>query len=88
MMKQYSTTMTQRGQVTVPAHVRRILGLAPRDKVIFEVEGNEVRLVPARFTLEGVRGSVPALHEAKTLDDIYAIAGEEHAQHVVDEMNT
>lgn len=85
-MKQFATTMTQRGQVTVPAPVRRVLGLAPREKVIFEVEGNEVRLVPSHFTVESVRGSVPALKEPCTLDDIYDIAGEEHAQHVIDEM--
>jgi len=85
-MKQFATTMTQRGQVTVPAPVRRALGLAPREKVIFEVEGNEVRLVPSHFTVENVRGSVPALRELRTLDEIYDIAGEEHAQHVIDEM--
>lgn len=88
MAKQFATTMTQRGQVTVPAQVRRVLGIGPRQKVIFEVEGTEVRLVPERFTVESVRGSVPALRESKTLDDVYAIAGEEHAQHVTDEMSS
>ena len=30
-MKEITTTLTQRSQVTVPAEVRRLLGLKPRD---------------------------------------------------------
>lgn len=86
-MRQYTTTMTQRGQVTLPAHVRRVLGLKPREAVTFEVEGNNVRIVPAPFTVESVRGSVPALKEPKSLKEITAIAAEEHARHVLDEMD-
>jgi len=57
-MKEIVTTMTQRGQVTVPAEVRRRLGLRPRDKVAFAIEDDKVQLVPARFTLESAFGSV------------------------------
>ena len=57
-MKEIITTMTQRGQVTVPSEVRRLLGLKPRDKVAFSIEDDEVRLTPARFTLESAFGSV------------------------------
>gem|GEM_PF-2513492 len=32
-MRQFTTTTTQRNQVTIPAEVRRILGINPRDKV-------------------------------------------------------
>jgi AbrB family looped-hinge helix DNA binding protein len=57
-MKEIITTMTQRGQVTVPSEVRRLLGLKPRDKVAFAIEKDEVRLTPARFTVESAFGSV------------------------------
>ena len=60
-MKEIITTMTQRGQVTVPSEVRRLLGLKPRDKVAFSIEDDEVRLTPARFTLESAFGSVKPL---------------------------
>jgi AbrB family looped-hinge helix DNA binding protein len=64
-MKEIITTMTQRGQVTVPSEVRRLLGLKPRDKVAFSIEEDEVRLAPARFTLESAFGSVkPATRTA------------------------
>ena len=34
-MKELLTTVTKRGQVTVPAEVRRLLGIKPYDKVAF-----------------------------------------------------
>jgi AbrB family looped-hinge helix DNA binding protein len=32
------TSVTQKGQVTIPANVRQALGLKPRDKVRFELD--------------------------------------------------
>ena len=57
-MKKITTTTTQRGQVTIPAEVRRVLGLKPRDKVAFTIEGTEVRLIPASYALESAYGSL------------------------------
>jgi hypothetical protein len=42
--------------------------------------------VPSEFTLESIRGMVPPLSEPKSLEEIFDIAGEEHAKHVIDEM--
>lgn len=60
-MKEIAATITQRSQVTLPAEVRRLLGLKPRDKVIFAIEDDAVRLLPATFTLESAYGSVEPL---------------------------
>ena len=57
-MREITTTITQRGQVTIPAEVRRILGVKPRDKVAFTIEEGHVHLAAASFTLESVYGSV------------------------------
>src|SRR5450759_1814909 len=51
-MKEFLTTVTQRGQVTIPAEVRRLLGAKTGDKVAFQVEEGQVRLAPASMTLE------------------------------------
>jgi AbrB family looped-hinge helix DNA binding protein len=42
--------VTEKGQVTIPADVRATLGLRPKDKVIFEVEGDvaTVRRAPSK----------------------------------------
>lgn len=50
-MRELETTMTQKGQVTIPAEIRARLGLKPKDKVRFELEGDVVRLrrAPSRI---------------------------------------
>ncbi|MDE2868339.1 MAG: type II toxin-antitoxin system PrlF family antitoxin [Chloroflexota bacterium] len=58
-MKEYTATTTQRNQVTIPAAVRRLLGIKPRDKVAFTIDdAGTVRLAAAQFTLESAYGSV------------------------------
>ena len=69
-MKEIITTMTQRGQVTVPSEVRRLLGLKPRDKVAFSIEKDVVRLAPARFTLESAFASVKPATRTRDLKAI------------------
>ncbi len=58
-MREITATTTQRNQVTIPAEVRRLLGLKPRDKVAFTIgEEGDVRLAAASFDLESAYGSV------------------------------
>jgi AbrB family looped-hinge helix DNA binding protein len=87
-IRHYHTTLTERGQVTLPAEIRKKLGVRPKEEVTFEVEGDTIRIVPSRFTVESVRGSVPPLAERRPLKEIFDIAAEEHAGHAVDEMTT
>jgi len=66
-VKQIITSLTQRGQLTMPVEVQRLLGVKPRDQVIWEIDEGEttVRSAP---TLESVFGSVPAI-PGMTTDD-------------------
>jgi AbrB family looped-hinge helix DNA binding protein len=57
-MQEFETTLTERGQVTIPIEVRRILGLHPRDRVRFEVEGKVVRISQASSKILPFFGSV------------------------------
>lgn len=57
-MKEITTRLTQRGQVTVPVEVQRLLGIRPRDRVVFAIDNGDVRLVPARYQLEAASGSL------------------------------
>lgn len=85
-MKAMLTTLTQRGQITVPAEVRRLLGIKPREKVAFLIEDNQVRLVPAPFTLETAYGSVTPTKRPEDFEEIIHQAKEEHAKRVIGEM--
>ena len=50
-----TSTITQKGQITIPAEIRRRLGLMPTQKVIIIQEGNEAKIKPVRdfFSLRG-----------------------------------
>jgi bifunctional DNA-binding transcriptional regulator/antitoxin component of YhaV-PrlF toxin-antitoxin module len=76
-MKEFTATVTNQHQVTLPVEVQRALGITARSTVIFAVEEDQVRLLPATFTLESAAGSVPALEGEREIDDLIREAKEE-----------
>lgn len=53
---QFTASVTQKGQATIPAPIRKRLGIKPNTKIIFELkEGNEATIKPVIdfFTLKG-----------------------------------
>lgn len=61
-MREIIATVSSKGQVTIPADVRKHLGVGEPDKVAFVIEEDgSVQLRPAQFTLESVLGALPAL---------------------------
>lgn len=46
------STMTIKGQVTIPVAIREELGLAPREMVVFVKEGKRVYFEPIKSFLE------------------------------------
>lgn len=79
-MKEILSTVTQRGQVTLPAEVRRLLGVGPKDKVAFTIEDGRVGVVPARLSLKAVFGSVRPATSTEDLQAISRAAKEEKAE--------
>lgn len=57
-----ATTLTKKGQVTIPKEIRELLGLKERDKVLFIEQGGVVVVKPMKGNVLDVRGSVPARH--------------------------
>ena len=82
-MTEYVSSVSPKGQITLPAAVRRRLGLKAKDKVTIQVDGDDVRLLPARFTLETAAGSVPALAEPLTWEEIEARINEDRDERIV-----
>ncbi|RIK45219.1 MAG: AbrB/MazE/SpoVT family DNA-binding domain-containing protein [Chloroflexi bacterium] len=87
-MQQIVTTMTRRGQITIPDEVRRLLRLKPHDKVAFTIENGEVRLVPVAFTLETAFGSVPPLRTGDDIEEQIRNAKDERAGRVLQAVST
>lgn len=53
------STVTSKGQVTIPKEIRDLLHIRSNDKVDFVLEGERVVLVPVK-TLRDLRGAVSA----------------------------
>lgn len=77
-MREIPATISKKGQLTLPVEVQRLLGVGPRDRVVFAVNDDQVRLVPARYTLESVMGSVEPPTRTEEFERISAEAKEEH----------
>lgn len=80
-MRELVSTISSKGQVTLPIDVRRKLGVGTADKVAFVLtDDGTIELRPVRFTLESVIGSLPALpNESIDLEREVAEAVEEQA---------
>lgn len=62
-MRPVETSVTQKGQVTIPVEVRNRLGLKPRDRVVFELDGDTVPLRPASSTVRRHFGTVAPIQK-------------------------
>jgi len=82
-VREILSTVTQRGQVTIPAEVRRLLGARTGDKVAFRIEGGQVRLAPATMTLEGAYRSVKPVGRPEDFKQIERDAKQEHVDRVL-----
>ncbi len=61
------STITSKGQVTIPAVIRRALGLKPHDKVAFHLEDDVVRIEPAKMSVLDNYGAVKLRGSTKNL---------------------
>ena len=68
-MREFETTMTQKGQVTVPAEIRAYLGLKPRDRVRFELEADGVKLRPAQSRIARHFGAVSLVGKPLSIEE-------------------
>ncbi|MHB8576012.1 MAG: AbrB/MazE/SpoVT family DNA-binding domain-containing protein [Dehalococcoidia bacterium] len=78
-MRQYLSSVSQKGQITIPTEVRRMLHIQPRDKVAIEIEGDVLTVRPIFTDLEASFMAIPALPRQYTDNEMTEIAAEEHA---------
>lgn len=82
-MKEMLSSVSPKGQVTLPVEIRKLLGVKPKDKVVFQVKGDQVTISPARYTLESVMGSVEPPTRTEDFEQISRDAKEEQAARTV-----
>jgi antitoxin PrlF len=84
-MQEFETSVTEKGQVTIPQEIRRILGLQPRDKVRFEVDGDVVKISRASSKLIQWFGSVTPRNKPEDFHKIREEFEKEVAREVASE---
>ena len=84
-MKRIATIISSSGQITIPAEVRRVLGVKPRDRVEFTIDGKEVTIRPMVYTIQTAAGSLPATR-TEDIDTMIRNAQEEMADKVIRSM--
>ena len=52
------SVLTSKGQTTIPKEIREFLGLKPKDRLLYLIEGNKVILKPLQGDILELRGSV------------------------------
>ncbi len=70
-----SSTITAKGQTTIPAEIRRKLDLKPGDRILYLEEEGRVRIIAADRRAKDLKGLLPRPERAVTLDEMeHAIA--------------
>ena len=69
------STITSKGQTTLPKSVREALGVRPGDRVRYVVSGDEVRIMPVR-PLARLFGVLNYEGPPKTLDEMECAVAE------------
>ena len=84
-MQEFETRLTEKGQVTIPQEIRRLIGLQPRDIVRFEVVGEEVRIKRATSKLLAGFGAVTPKQRPEDFHSIREEVERRIAEEVVSE---
>ena len=83
-MKEVSTVVTRKGQVTVPVEIRRELGIKVGDKVTFVLEDGEARLRPTGSVVERTAGAFKGHGPVLTAEQMRDAAEQAIAEDVVE----
>ena len=78
-MKEIISTITSKGQVTIPAEVRKYLGITTNEKIAFVIDDEGVvRLrVPRYPNIASLRGAAGRLNKPLSWQEIQKIAHED-----------
>lgn len=85
-MKELLSTVTTKGQVTIPIEIRRLLGVAAHDKIAFILEGDQVRLARKGSVVARTAGVFKTTQPHLTAEELREAAERAIAEDVVERM--
>ena len=83
-MKEWYTVVTRKGQVTVPADIRKALGLEVGDRVAFVLQDGEARLTRQGSVVEQTAGILKSNRPPLSAEQLREAAEEAIAQEAVE----
>ena len=86
-MKEMLSSVSPKGQITIPVAIRRLLGVKPKDTVAFAIKDGQVTISPARFSLESAFGSLEPPRGVEDVDQLIQEAKDDKAAHTVEHVD-
>jgi AbrB family looped-hinge helix DNA binding protein len=86
-MRELRTVVTRKGQVTVPAEIRRELGLQRGDKVAFILENGNVRFERATSVVERTAGIFKSNEPPLSAEELRRAAEEAWVEDAMERMS-
>ncbi|MDP1809134.1 MAG: type II toxin-antitoxin system PrlF family antitoxin [Actinomycetota bacterium] len=78
------SVLSAKGQVTIPAPVRKALGLKPGDRIAYKIDKDRAELIPIKGTILDAAGSIKPKTKGETLTEIRAAVKKRVAKAVVE----
>lgn len=77
-----TSTVTRKGQVTIPKRIREDMDLHLGDRVLFLVRDDEIVLKPVRGSILDLQGSVEPRNKPEDFDRVRATVKRERAKKI------
>ena len=87
-VEEYISTITGKGQVTIPAAVRRRLGIKAGGKVVFRLTEGRVELTPPGLSLADTFGAIPPRRQPEDFQELRDLALAPRARRVIEAMQS
>jgi len=87
-VRELVSVVTRKGQITIPAEIRRALGLKKGDKVAFVMEAGQVRLKPTASIVERTAGMFASQRPPETAEQLRQAAERAISQEAIERMDT
>ena len=78
------STVTQKGQTTIPKEIRDLLNLRPKDKVYYLIEDNRVILKPIHGDVLDLQGCLPLHVHSENFEKIRNITKKRVADKIIE----
>ena len=84
-MPPYTSSAGPKGQITIPAEIRKQFGILPKDRVSIEIRNGDIIVKPLRSVVDALYGSVLPLKPPLEWKELRAIIREEIAINAMNE---